>query len=81
MHRVDQKFSRYRQPRGIFKIDVNKYRVQGPALSYRVGEDFFDPEGGPWLGIGDNLGFGTITKIYIVSATNSWFVVDLEVTT
>lgn len=79
MHKVSELTSRYRQPREIIDVGDNTYRIQGPALSYRVGEGWFDPEGGPWIGVGNNMGFGVISKLKIISASEGYFIIEVEV--
>lgn len=44
--------SRYGQKRFIRSVDDNKYVVYGESRYFRVGEEFFDFQGGPFIAIG-----------------------------
>lgn len=64
--------SRYGQKRFITDNGHGVFTIHGAAHYTRVGmnEDnteiaYFDPEGGPFISVGDNLGFGAIKSIRI----------------
>lgn len=78
--------SRYGDNRTLTDNGHGIFTITGKALYYRGGmkEDnsgiaYFDPEGGPFIAVGDNLGFGTITEIIIEKAPENTFKVRLEV--
>jgi hypothetical protein len=64
--------SRYGKKRFITDNGHGVFTIHGEAHYTRVGmnEDnteiaYFDPDGGPFISIGDNLGFGEIKSIRI----------------
>ena len=44
--------SRYGQKRFVRNVDENNFVVYGESSFHRVGEDFFDFQGGPFLMVG-----------------------------
>lgn len=64
--------SRYGESRNITNNGHNIWTVEGKAHYFRVGMtedntkiDYFDPEGGPFIHVGDDLGFGKIIEIAV----------------
>lgn len=62
--------SRYGENRYLEKIDDYTFAVSGASPFWRIGMnhsdtavDYFDPRGGPFIHVGDDYGFGKITKI------------------
>jgi hypothetical protein len=45
-------FNRHGEKRFVRSVDENTYVVYGKSNYFRVGEDFFDFEGGPFISIG-----------------------------
>lgn len=78
--------SRYGDKRTLTDNGHGIWTITGKSHFYRggchpeTGEiTFFDPEGGPMIAVGDNLGFGTIVGIIIEQAPKEHFKVRLEV--
>jgi hypothetical protein len=78
--------SRYGQERIIRKERHGLYSMSGNAISSRVGVDndgwtsFFDPEGGPFIWVGEDfMQLGVVTKLSIVEANDKFFSVEFEV--
>ena len=78
--------SRYGQERIIRKERHGLYSMSGNAISSRVGVDndgwtsFFDPEGGPFIWVGEDfMQLGVVTKLSIVEANDKFFYVEFEV--
>ena len=66
------KNSRYGDARKTTDNGHGIYTIEGKAHYGRVGmnEDnsqiaYFDPEGGPFISVGDDLGFGRINQIMV----------------
>lgn len=62
--------SRYGENRYLEKVDENTFYISGDSPFWRIGMnntnkelDYFDPRGGPFIHVGDDYGFGKITKI------------------
>lgn len=79
------KSSRYGDPRVVTDNGHGMWTISGKALYYRAGMNeentqvaYFDPEGGPFISVGDNMGFGTITEIIIEQAPKNQFKVRLQ---
>ena len=78
--------SRYGQERIIRKERPGLYSMSGNAISSRAGVDndgwtsFFDPEGGPFIWVGEDfMQLGVVTKLSIVEANDKFFSVEFEV--
>jgi hypothetical protein len=78
--------SRYGQERIIKKERPGVYTMHGKALISRAGADnegwtsFFDPEGGPFISVGDDfMRLGVVTKLSIVEADGKFFSIKFEV--
>lgn len=48
----DETKSRYGQKRFVRKVDDDTYVMYGESRYFRVGEEFFDFQGGPFIAIG-----------------------------
>jgi hypothetical protein len=77
---------RYGKKRTITDNGHGLFTMEGEAYYYRVGMNdenteiaYFDPEGGPMLMVGDDLGFGKITGLIVEQAKENHFKVRLEV--
>jgi hypothetical protein len=64
--------SRYGDERKITDNGHGLYTIEGKSRYYRVGMNeanteiaYFDPEGGPFIHVGDNMGFGVIQSILV----------------
>lgn len=83
--------SRYGDKRKITDNGHGIYTIEGVAKFWRVGSEpgssgisYFDPEGGPFIGVGDvwkELGNGKIVSIIRESADEGHFKVRVEVET
>lgn len=47
--------SRYGQPRLVYRNGPKEYLIEGESRFYRVGEEFVDLEGGPFVSIHGSL--------------------------
>lgn len=79
------KNSRYGDPRVITDNGHGMWTITGKAHYYRGGMNeantelaYFDPEGGPYIAVGDNLGFGSITEIFIEEAPENEFKIRVQ---
>ena len=83
--------SRYGDKRKITNNGHGIFTIEGMAKFWRVGSEpdakgisYFDPEGGPFIAVGDvwkELGNGKITSIIRESADEGHFKVRVEVET
>lgn len=79
--------SRYGDSRTVTNNGHGWFTVEGNARYYRVGMSddneeiaYFDPEGGPFIAIGDQFhGHGIITKICVEKTTKGKFKIRVEV--
>jgi hypothetical protein len=77
--------SRYGKSRKITNNGHGMFTIEGEAHYYRVGMNdanteisYFDPEGGPMIMVGDNLGFGVITEIFVETAEQDNFKIRVQ---
>jgi hypothetical protein len=80
------KNSRYGDGRSVVDNGHGVFTVTGKARYYRVGmnEDnsqiaYFDPEGGPFISVGDDLGFGRISEIVVEKSKEGSFKIRVQV--
>jgi hypothetical protein len=71
--------SRYGVPRYVVRIDDDHFQLKGHSKMLRMGENFIDMEGGPFVALGCDLGFGMIVGIDVLSHRNDELVVQLKV--
>jgi hypothetical protein len=79
--------SRYGQRRTVTDNGHGIYTIEGEARYTRAGMSecntkigYFDPEGGPFISVGDDLGFGQISEIRIEpSGKKDHFKIRVEV--
>ncbi len=78
--------SRYGDKRTVTYNGHGIYTIEGKAHYYRVGAsednkgiDYFDPEGGPFICVGSDYGFGTINEIILENAETGKFKIRVEV--
>jgi len=79
--------SRYGDKRTVTSNGHGIYTIEGKSLYYRVGmtDDnsrigYFDPEGGPFISIDADYGFGKITEIIVEkTAPKDHFKIRVEV--
>jgi len=80
------KNSRYGDSRSVVDNGHGVFTVTGKAHYYRVGMNgenteiaYFDPEGGPFISVGDNLGFGKINQIMVEKCEQGSFKIRVQV--
>ena len=79
--------SRYGDLRKITDNGHGLYTIEGKAHYYRVGMNnenteiaYFDPEGGPFVSVDDDLGFGVIQSIVVEKdAKEGYFKIRVQV--
>lgn len=79
--------SRYGDLRKIIDNGHGLYTIEGKAHYYRVGMNnenteiaYFDPEGGPFVSVDDDLGFGVIQSIVVEKdAKEGYFKIRVQV--
>jgi hypothetical protein len=78
--------SRYGDKRTVTANGHGIYTIEGKTHYYRVGMDddntkigYFDPEGGPFISVGSDYGFGTITEIFVEKSEEGNFKIRVEV--
>jgi hypothetical protein len=78
--------SRYGDKRTVTANGHGIYTIEGKTHYYRVGMDddntkigYFDPEGGPFISVGSDYGFGTITEIFVEKSEQGNFKIRVEV--
>lgn len=78
--------SRYGDKRKVTNNGHGWYTVEGKAHYYRCGMNdanteiaYFDPEGGPMIHVGDDIGFGKIVSLSVETAPKDHFKVRMEV--
>jgi hypothetical protein len=78
--------SRYGDKRTVTPNGHGIYTIEGKTHYYRVGMDddntkigYFDPEGGPFISVGSDYGFGTITEIFVEKSEQGNFKIRVEV--
>ena len=78
--------SRYGDKRKITNNGHGWYTVEGKAHYYRCGMNeanteiaYFDPEGGPFLCIGSDYGFGVLKSIMVENGKKDHFKIRVEV--
>jgi len=76
--------SRYGDKRTVTPNGHGLYTIEGKSHYYRVGGkekvDYFDPEGGPFISVGSDYGFGKITEIVVEKdAPDNHFKIRVEV--
>jgi len=78
--------SRYGDKRTVTPNGHGIYTIEGKTHYYRVGMDdnntkvgYFDPEGGPFICVGSDYGFGTINEIFVEKSEQGNFKIRVEV--
>jgi hypothetical protein len=78
--------SRYGDKRTVTPNGHGIYTIEGKTHYYRVGMDddntkigYFDPEGGPFICVGNDYGFGTINEIFVEESEKGNFKIRVEV--
>ena len=79
--------SRYGDERKVTDNGHGLYTIEGKSLYGRVGMtndnmeiEYFDPEGGPFICVGSDYGFGTIRSIIVEeSGKKNYFKIRVEV--
>lgn len=65
---------------GIFTIEGKAFYTRAGMCENNVKVDYFDPEGGPFIAVGSDLGFGIINEIHIEkSDKKDFFKIRVEV--
>ncbi len=80
------KNSRYGDARKTTSNGHGMYTIEGKAHYYRVGMNddnsqiaYFDPEGGPFISVGDDLGFGRISEIVVEKSKEGSFKIRVQI--
>ena len=78
--------SRYGDKRTVTANGHGIYTIEGKSHYYRVGMDddntkigYFDPEGGPFICVGSDYGFGKINEIFVEKSEQGNFKIRVEV--
>jgi hypothetical protein len=78
--------SRYGDSRKITDNGHGVWTIEGKAHYYRVGMNddntkigYFDPEGGPFISVGSDYGFGKISEIIVENTEEGNFKIRVEV--
>lgn len=78
--------SRYGDKRTVVDNGHNLFTIEGKSRYWRVGMNeentdiaYFDPEGGPFLCIGSDYGFGVLKSIMVENGKKDHFKIRVEV--